>query len=336
MTAMDQSGDAGLPAPRASAEADAAPAGEGADCGASAEEARPAGALRASRADSLAGEGAAEPARPADAGLSDLLPLFAAGEREEEKPPPGRVSALLNHAASAGFVLAVLGFAFAAGTYFFGQDQGAQRQAAQTAREDAERGEALRRAQAQNAAMASDVAALKANVEALRASLAQPAAGSKDMRSLEKSVDALKVRVDAVKSDVSANLAELGTKVDKMQRDPTLKQVAERLERIEKQAGAATGSIAPMVKAATADQKGGAPKTLAPDAGKRPQLITSWVVRDVYDGVALIENARGSMEVAIGDRIPGAGAVRSIERRGPGWIVVTSQGVIDYDRSLTP
>ena len=45
-------------------------------------------------------------------------------------------------------------------------------------------------------------------------------------------------------------------------------------------------------------------------------------MRDVYNGVALVENARGSLEVALGDTIPGAGTVKSIERRGGGWIVI--------------
>jgi hypothetical protein len=61
-------------------------------------------------------------------------------------------------------------------------------------------------------------------------------------------------------------------------------------------------------------------------------LITNWVVRDVYDGVALVESPRGSIEVAPGEIIPGAGTVKSIERRGAGWIVITSRGLVDSAR----
>jgi hypothetical protein len=35
------------------------------------------------------------------------------------------------------------------------------------------------------------------------------------------------------------------------------------------------------------------------------------------------------MEVGPGDTLPGAGRVRSIERRNRQWVVVTSNGVID-------
>jgi hypothetical protein len=43
----------------------------------------------------------------------------------------------------------------------------------------------------------------------------------------------------------------------------------------------------------------------------------------------LVESPRGSIEVAPGEIIPGAGAVKSIERRGAGWIVITSRGLVD-------
>ena len=63
-----------------------------------------------------------------------------------------------------------------------------------------------------------------------------------------------------------------------------------------------------------------------------PQLITNWVVRDVYDGIALVESPRGSIEVTPGETIPGAGTVKAIERRGAGWIVITNRGLVDSAR----
>jgi hypothetical protein len=68
--------------------------------------------------------------------------------------------------------------------------------------------------------------------------------------------------------------------------------------------------------------------SLAP-AESTPKLITNWVVRDVHDGIALVESPRGSIEVAPGEIIPGAGTVESIEWRGGGWIVITSRGLIE-------
>jgi hypothetical protein len=57
-------------------------------------------------------------------------------------------------------------------------------------------------------------------------------------------------------------------------------------------------------------------------------LISNWVVRDVYNGDALVESPRGSIEVVPGDIIPGAGTVKSIERRGAGC-VITNRGLVD-------
>ncbi|HET6375666.1 MAG TPA: hypothetical protein VFF88_06425, partial [Methylocella sp.] len=68
------------------------------------------------------------------------------------------------------------------------------------------------------------------------------------------------------------------------------------------------------------------------DAPKKPRLITNWIVREVYDGTALVESPRGAIEVAPGEMIPGAGRVKSIERRGSGWIVITSEGIVDSVR----
>ena len=77
------------------------------------------------------------------------------------------------------------------------------------------------------------------------------------------------------------------------------------------------------IKAADAKLEG------AEDAVK-PQVIAAWVVRDVYQGVALIEGRRGTLEVVPGVSIPGAGVVKSIDRHGSGWTVTTTKGVVAY------
>jgi hypothetical protein len=270
-----------------------------------------------------------------DAAPIDLAQLFErAEERAAGEGRRGRFQPLLNFASNAAFVAGVLGFAFAAGTYFFGGNMPGKgmKTAAVVSQEGAERAEMLRTTQK----MVEDIRELKANVDALRSSVAQNSS-AKDQHGLEKSVEALKTRLDAAKAETSGVLAELSNKVDHMQHDPALKQVVERLDRIEKQTAAplSTSSAAPMVKAATQGRPDVAQAKSPADSASPPKqrlaLITDWVVRDVYDGVALVENARGSLEVALGETIPGAGTVKAIERRGPGWIVITSRGLVDYD-----
>ncbi|KQT53331.1 hypothetical protein ASG52_04165 [Methylobacterium sp. Leaf456] len=65
-----------------------------------------------------------------------------------------------------------------------------------------------------------------------------------------------------------------------------------------------------------------------PDRAK-PETVEGWAVRDVYDGVAILEDRRRRLvEVGAGDAVPGVGRVEAIERRGRNWVVVTRQGLI--------
>jgi uncharacterized protein YidB (DUF937 family) len=291
---------------------------------------------------------------------------FAAAPR---KAPP-RFKQLFRYGSRAALAACFFGFAWAAGSYFSGgkspffalKPPPAGPVATQ---ESMARTEVLRATQE----MAGDIRALKANVEALRAAQSQ---SGNDAAALE----GLKTRLDAVKAETGASIAELAGKVENMQREPETKlsQVLERLDRIEQQiaaplATASLGAASAPGKAAAGKQaqiavapakpplenahgqrkiggRGdafdpsknptapGVPRPLGSlaSAASTPQLITNWVVRDVYAGVAVVESPHGSMEVAPGELIPGAGTVKSIERRGRGWIVITSRGLIDSAR----
>lgn len=61
----------------------------------------------------------------------------------------------------------------------------------------------------------------------------------------------------------------------------------------------------------------------------KTETLESWALRDVYDGVAILEDRRRRLvEVGRGDAVPGIGRVEAIERRGRQWVVVTRQGII--------
>ena len=291
---------------------------------------------------------------------------FAAAPRRV-KP---RFKQLFAYGLYAALAACLFGLALAAGSYFSGDQWPFNAikpppAPAVVSQERAERTEMLRAAQK----MGDDLQALKADVEALRAARSQ---SGTDATALED----LKTRLETVKSETGASIAELAGKVEQMERDPAaiLSQVIERLDRIEHQiappqataslgAASAPGkaaarkpaqiAVAP-VKPPLEDAHGqtkiggrhdafdpsqnpnapGVPRplgSLAP-AASTPQLITNWVVRDVYNGVAVVESPHGSMEVAPGELIPGAGTVKSIERRGRGWIVITSRGLINSAR----
>ena len=246
-----------------------------------------------------------------------------------------RFKQLITHGSYVTLAACLFGFAWAAGWYSAGGRSplsAIQSPSAQTAvlQESIERTEAE---------MAEDIQVLKASVEALRAAQRQ---SEMDTSALE----GLKARLDAVKSETAALIADLSGKLEQTQREPEVKlsQLIARLDRIEHQIGAPPAT-APLGEAAGKQARIAVPLAKPPlgyargqrTMGERgdgfdpsqnpavpgfrrsmPQLITNWVVRDVYDGMALVESPRGSIEVARGGIIPGAGMVISIERRGAG------------------
>ncbi|WP_036263459.1 hypothetical protein [Methylocapsa aurea] len=297
------------------------------------------------------GQSKAQGSKQAAEALFAMEPFFDRGDSREADAPRSRSRTGFAYGSHLALAVCVLGFAWAAGSYMFrsGAPEASLKTASTQAvpsQESVERAEILRTTQK----LAEDVRVLASNVEALRTSLAQTQNAlnqtAPNQRVFEKSLDGLKTRFDAAKTETSASIAELANKVERMQHEPTakLQQMVDRLERIERQTAApAAASPAPAVSALAKAASSVRPqldlgqvKSLLDSAAgpgpKKPQLITSWVVRDVYDGIALVENAHGSLEVALGEVIPGAGTVKSIERRGAGWIVITSRGLVDSAR----
>jgi hypothetical protein len=54
----------------------------------------------------------------------------------------------------------------------------------------------------------------------------------------------------------------------------------------------------------------------------------AYVLRDINDGMAMIEGEDGMVEAAPGDVLPGGARVQRLEKRGGEWIVVTDRGYI--------
>lgn len=154
----------------------------------------------------------------------------------------------------------------------------------------------------ETAQLVGELRTLRAQVEQLRHANEASRAGER-RRALEAGRDATQ---DRAKLDVAARL-------DK---------VEDRLSHLEKASAdkTATGAIARPDK--TADDKAA--------GSKAKNLNDRYLLRDVSGGVALLERRDGLIEeVAPGDDLPGAGRVTAIERRGRGWAVVTTKGVID-------
>jgi len=163
-------------------------------------------------------------------------------------------------------------------------------------------------------ALSRQVVQMREAAETLRADGRTQAADlAKRLGRLEQGVEA---RLTAVSEAVSQTGRETGTR---------LTNLTAQLDR--RPAALAAPPPAP-VAAADPVRTGSIGEKAKPEADK-PAPVDGWALRDVYDGVAVLEDRkRRLVEVAPGDAIPGVGRVEAIERRGRGWVVVTKLGLV--------
>ena len=186
-----------------------------------------------------------------------------------------------------------------------------------------------------NQQMAEDIRRLRSSLDTLRASVHEDKTPAQ-LRVLQANLDNVQSGLTATAHETNTAVAQLNGKLEKIEHDPTkVQQLAERLGKLEKGNVdlTSTGSISPagaakLASVPTPPVKPGSPKLAGDEAHKGsadpmkpdfaaakgpPQVIAGYVVRDVYDGVALIEGRHGLMEVVPGVSIPGAGH-REIDR----------------------
>ena len=301
---------------------------------------------------------------PADAGTTGIDPFLAgAAEAPEAAAPRPFYAKALDYSAHAAMIVGLIGFAWTVSDRVVAHQPAAPKPvkladnsitatpaatAAVTASpKDDEIGE-LRRT---NQKMATDLRNLHASLEALRTTAVRERSTPDAGRATSASLDEMKTELDsargelasaksdlvATRSESRGEIASLSAKIDKLQREERTQPVAEHAARPDRQPvdTTTTASIpAPRMDTARAVPTPPAkPTVLAsaqPEEPAKPQVIANWVVRDVYQGVALIEGRRGQMEVVPGVSIPGAGVVKSIDRHGAGWTVTTTKGQLAF------
>ncbi|AWN45569.1 hypothetical protein DK419_03895 [Methylobacterium terrae] len=143
---------------------------------------------------------------------------------------------------------------------------------------------------------------------------------------------AMAERQEHADREQAARLAALTDKLDKRPAPAPVAAVPATAPVLAAPVAAAPSAVAPVavhkpVAAAEPALTGSLPDKPADKA--KSATIEGWVLRDVYDGMAMIENRkRRLVEIGPGDTLPGAGRVEAIERRGRSWVVVTSKGLI--------
>lgn len=150
---------------------------------------------------------------------------------------------------------------------------------------------------------------------------------------LSADVASLKASIDSSAKNTNAQMAKIADRVEraeKAQAEPASRvaKLSELMERIDKR----TASAAPALAAAPVATVAAAPETtgsVAPKQQDRPQVLNGWVVREVFNGMAMVENERmGMFEVVPGASLPGLGRVENIRRQEGRWVVVTPKGMI--------
>lgn len=189
--------------------------------------------------------------------------------------------------------------------------------------------------QKRQAAIGRDVGALKTEItrlqralnqsKATQTALSKSAVGQEEVKNLKLEIAALQKTLETTRDAAAAKIDTLTARIEKPSEDAArVAELQARLDKIET-ADAARASQNVIAKPAAPD-----PETTgsiaAPDAGG--QVVRNWTVREVYDGVALLDGRNGLIEVMRGAIVPGLGRIKAIERRDRQWVVLTDRGVI--------
>ena len=270
----------------------------------------------------------------ATAGMGPINPFIAASvDPEPVVVARPFMSRMLDYSAHAAIIVGLIGFAWTVSDHVVSHP---------TAKADAPAPVAaaalpaptdeMTQLRLSNQKMHDEIKALRTSLDTLRTAVRRDTT-PEQVRMLSAGLDTMKAGL----SSTNAAIGQINTKIDKLQ-PAKVQQLGERVGRLEHQAldSSPTASLSKSEPEKSAPKPPTKPTTLAdaedvPGGSQddaKPQVISGWVVRDVYQGVALVEGKRGPMEVVPGMAIPGAGVVKSIERHGSGWTVTTTKGQI--------
>jgi hypothetical protein len=163
---------------------------------------------------------------------------------------------------------------------------------------------------------------------------------SEGLGRVDHELSVLKASIDTSTRSTSLQVAKITERIDRSEKTQAdsgakLAKASESLDRVERRITASssdvTGSIGDVTRS-IGDQH---VATLAPgpamlDAKRAaaPAIVDGWVLRDVYNGGAMIQGRGGIVEVFPGDNLPGLGRIESIKRQDGRWVVMTSRGLI--------
>ncbi|MGO9390070.1 hypothetical protein [Rhodoblastus sp.] len=168
--------------------------------------------------------------------------------------------------------------------------------------------EALGATQAQR----QEIAALRGNVDSLKSKLE---AQAQKTHAAETTIAALQKSLSEQRADAAAATSQLQAKIEKIQ-----SQAEKPADR---------NPVSTIARPLPRPSPNSLTRTVAAPAPLTP--YRAFVLRDIEDGRAVVEGARGLEEVGPGDVLPGGARVERIEKRGANWVVLTDRGAINPD-----
>ena len=171
--------------------------------------------------------------------------------------------------------------------------------------------------------------ALQQAIQALTIKLDQMQASSEGLsRDLRADVEGLKGSIERNQAELASKLAQVVERIERIEQQkasPPIAAIAQKHEQVAALAPTAPSTVQRPAPGADAKPT---PSPAAPALRREPTVIKQWTVREVLNGMALLEGPRGLVGVSPGQTVPGVGRVETITRQGTRWVVATSNGVI--------
>jgi hypothetical protein len=163
---------------------------------------------------------------------------------------------------------------------------------------------------------------------------------------LSTKLDEMRASSEGLARDLGRDVARLRGSMEQSQAElvSKLSKLAERVDHLEQRAAApSVASIQPeqvvtpspaapvpptMQRSAPVLDAKITPSPPAAEVRRELAVIKQWKVREVLNGMALLQGPGRVVGVSRGQMVPGIGRVESIARQGSRWVVFTSKGII--------
>jgi hypothetical protein len=152
---------------------------------------------------------------------------------------------------------------------------------------------------------------------------------------VDHQLSVLKTGVEGAAKTTNQQIAKISDRLDRGEKSQAeagakLAKAIESIDRVERRVAAAPGGDVTGTVGEPHQALAPGPNAAAPEVKHLPPatVIDGWVVRDVYNGSAMIQSRAGIIQVIPGDNLPGLGRIEQVRRQEGRWVVVTSRGLI--------